>query len=334
MSLNWQFRASVHILEVVTTSQPHSCWNYLLYCVSIDGRHYTWHEDCDDCYCSGWIDSNIFMFLLLKRGTETSDRLLIFSTKLNLPSFLHFAFPSFIIIKSVFYFSSKCEDPHRCSLLSSVQVTPSFQPVKQTTCRTRVTARSRPAPASAQSTLCRLPGLRTGVTAAPGPALILLLALLQLLPQHLLRWLRAQRQHMHTQTLITTSPAQGKSLQLSLCDLSGWANPFRLKGERDIEICVSEITDQPGKNNQSTQLPPERNTFCLTLKLHDSLEIEIYLNVLNRFLISSYHTRTSTSVHTHTHIHTLKGRVSKYWRLGSDAQQLLIPPFKESEKDK
>ncbi|XP_036975174.1 rap guanine nucleotide exchange factor 6-like isoform X6 [Acanthopagrus latus] len=88
------------------------------------------------------------------------------------------------------------------------RVTPSFQPVKQTTCRTRVTARSRPAPASAQSTLCRLPGLRTGVTAAPGPALILLLALLQLLPQHLLRWLRAQRQHMHTQTLITTSPAQ------------------------------------------------------------------------------------------------------------------------------
>lgn len=163
---------------------------------------------------SVWIDSIIFMLLLLKKGQKPpTDRLLIFSTKLgsnpftfhpsSLLLFLHYS-------NQVFYFDSKCEYPHHCSLLSSVQVTPFFQPVKQTTCRTRVTARSPLAPASAQSTLCRLPGLRTGVTAAPGPALILLLALLQLLPQHLLRLLRAQRQRMHTQTSITTSPAQGK----------------------------------------------------------------------------------------------------------------------------
>lgn len=163
---------------------------------------------------SVWIDSIIFMSLLLKRDRNLRQIVSSYS-QLNLaPTLSPFIPLPFLLFlhysNQVFYFDSKGEYPHHCSLLFSVQVTPFFQPVKQTTCRTRVTARSPLAPASAQSTLCRLPGLRTGVTAAPGPALILLLALLQLPPQHLLRLLRAQRQHMHTRTPITTSPAQGK----------------------------------------------------------------------------------------------------------------------------
>lgn len=93
----------------------------------------------------------------------------------------------------------KCKCPRCSSLLSSVQVTPSYQPVKQTTCRTRATARSPPAPVSVQSTPCRLPGLTTGVVAAAtGPVPLLLLVLPQLLLQLLLRLLRAQQQRMHT----------------------------------------------------------------------------------------------------------------------------------------
>ncbi|XP_045896590.1 rap guanine nucleotide exchange factor 6 isoform X9 [Micropterus dolomieu] len=74
------------------------------------------------------------------------------------------------------------------------RVTPFYRPVKQTTCRTQVTARSPPAPVSVQLTPCRLPGLTTGVIATTGTVLLLLLVLLH----WLLLLLRAQWQRMHT----------------------------------------------------------------------------------------------------------------------------------------
>ena len=130
---------------------------------------------------------------------------------------LHFIF-SFIFSSSAFAYIPSIQVLVLFSIFfnwtvspSSLQVTPCYPLVKQTTCRTPATARSPPAPASAPWTRCRLPGSRTGVPAVTEPTAPRLLSLQQppLRLLLLLQSARAQQRHMHTPMLITTSPAQG-----------------------------------------------------------------------------------------------------------------------------
>lgn len=89
--------------------------------------------------------------------------------------------------------------------LPFLQVTLSCQPVKQTTCQTPATARSRPALVSVRWTPCQLWGLMNGAAAPTG-----------LLPvrQRRLPPLSWTAQRTHTSALTTASPAPGNCTDL------------------------------------------------------------------------------------------------------------------------